>query len=218
MQNSFWLTVLMAFLLTGFESSACFAQSQNQINKINNYWDNLDKKYPNLHKTQKVGDIQKPGTIQKAGEIQIPRGIKAITQKSADCSHNFTVGADTLFDFDKSTLNSNAKETLNVLKPMITKLGAHPIKVEGHTDSKGNDPYNQTLSEKRAASVKAWLIENKICPDSAISTEGFGRQRPVDRNTNPDGSDNPVGRAHNRRVEIIVDTCKQISDSSTSSK
>lgn len=193
-------------------NTSCLAQSQNQMDKINDYWKNLDKRYPNLHKDMKTGDIQKPGEIQKAGEIQIPRGMKAITQKSEDCNHRFTVGSDTLFEFDKATLNSTALETLDVLKPLITKLGPHPIKVEGHTDGKGTDDYNQSLSERRAERVKNWLLENHICPATGISVEGYGKKRPVARNANPDGSDNPQGRALNRRVEIVVDTCKKLEE------
>jgi outer membrane protein OmpA-like peptidoglycan-associated protein len=136
--------------------------------------------------------------------------MKAITQAPSPCSQRFTVGADALFEFDKSTLNSFAKETLNALKPLLVKLGSHPVKVEGHTDSKGTDQYNQTLSEKRAEQVKNWLIENGVASTAAISTKGFGSLRPVARNANPDGSDNPEGRAKNRRVEIVVDTCTKL--------
>jgi hypothetical protein len=95
---------------------------------------------------------------------------------------------------------------------MIQKLGPHPVKVEGHTDGKGTEEYNQTLSEKRAERVKNWLLENHVAPVAAVSTEGFGKRKPVAPNTKPDGSDNPQGRALNRRVEIVVDTCKSVED------
>ncbi len=192
------------------------AQSPADLERINRNWDRINKNYSNLNKETKVGEFQKAGEIQKsgqiqaAGEIKIPRGLKAISSKKEECSHRFIVGSDTLFEFDKSTLNSFALETLNVLKPMIEKLGPHPVKVEGHTDSKGSDEYNQNLSEKRAQRVKNWLLENHVCPPSAVATEGFGEKRPVANNENADGSDNPQGRALNRRVEIIVDTCKKL--------
>lgn len=191
--------------------SSVFAQG-SQVEKINSFWDNLDKKYPNLNKKYETKELQKAGTFQKAGEIAIPRGIKAISRKAAPCSQHFVVGADTLFEFDKSTLTPFAMETLKELAPMISKLGSHPIKVEGHTDGKGTDEYNQSLSEKRAERVKNWLLENRIATILAVSTEGFGKKHPVAPNTKPDGSDNPQGRALNRRVEIIVDTCKDVSN------
>lgn len=194
------------------------AQSSSDVDRLNSFWNNLDKKYPNLNKKYETGEIQQPGgiqtpgNIQMPGNIQIPRGIKAITQKAAPCSQRFVVGADTLFEFDKSTLTPFAVETLKVLSPMIQKLGPHPIKVEGHTDGKGSEEYNQVLSEKRAERVKNWLLENHTAQVGVIATEGFGKRRPVAPNVKQDGSDNPQGRALNRRVEIVVDTCKSVED------
>ncbi len=75
------------------------------------------------------------------------------------------------------------------------------ITIEGHTDAIGDDPSNQTLSEARAASVQAALQE-RLGSGFTFNAVGFGESRPVAPNTNPDGSDNPDGRAENRRVEI----------------
>ena len=76
--------------------------------------------------------------------------------------------------------------------------------IEGHTDAKGADAYNQTLSEQRAASVKQWLVTNAQISGATITTRGLGKSKPVAHNTKPDGSDDPEGRAKNRRVQIIV--------------
>jgi outer membrane protein OmpA-like peptidoglycan-associated protein len=215
MRKSFFCgSFLLLSILTSLQAT-CLAQ------KDNDYWNNINKNYPNLNKPWRVPvEVQKPGEIQKPtkpiqvpGDIQIPRGIKAIKQNSSDCNQRFTVGADTLFEFDKATLTPFAVETLSALKPMIEKLGAHPIKVEGHTDGKGSDDYNQSLSERRAERVKNWLCENHVAVLAAVQTEGFGKRRPVASNTNPNGSDNPQGRAQNRRVEIVVDTCKTLDES-----
>ena len=65
--------------------------------------------------------------------------------------------------------------------------------------------YNQRLSERRAASVKNWLIAKDGLTSIHFETEGFGARNPVAPNTKPDGSDNPDGRQKNRRVEIIVE-------------
>ncbi|HEY9788721.1 MAG TPA: OmpA family protein, partial [Candidatus Obscuribacterales bacterium] len=133
------------------------------------------------------------------------------------CSERFLIGADTLFEFDKATLNPKAEETLNVLAPMIQRLGPHPIVVEGHTDAIGTDDYNQQLSERRAERVKNWLLQNHVAEPKALRIVGYGEQRPIAPNTKPDGSDNPVGRAQNRRVVIIVNTCKSIDDVASAS-
>ncbi|MBW1660432.1 MAG: OmpA family protein, partial [Deltaproteobacteria bacterium] len=75
---------------------------------------------------------------------------------------------------------------------------------EGHTDSKGSEEYNLALSQRRADSVKVWLIEEGGLKGITIITKGYGESKPVAPNTKPDGSDNPEGRAKNRRVEIYV--------------
>lgn len=76
--------------------------------------------------------------------------------------------------------------------------------IEGHTDGKGTDAYNNALSESRAAAVKTWLTTNAQANAAKISTRGLGKTKPVAHNTKPDGSDDPEARAKNRRVEIVV--------------
>ena len=79
------------------------------------------------------------------------------------------------------------------------------VRVEGHTDSKGSDAYNQRLSQRRAEAVVKYLIGKGIDP-SRLEAVGFGEGRPIAPNQNPDGSDNPTGRAKNRRTEFHVIT------------
>ena len=64
----------------------------------------------------------------------------------------------------------------------------------------------ERLSERRADSVKTWLIGKGGIPGGAIEARGFGKSKPIASNTRPDGSDNPEGRAKNRRVEIVIQT------------
>ncbi|HLK63043.1 MAG TPA: OmpA family protein [Bryobacteraceae bacterium] len=159
---------------------------------------------------QKPGEIQQPkGNWQKPGAIQVPKGIQAIRAIDATpCERRLVVGADALFDFDQSVLSPDAKKTLTALGPLIQKAGKHPIVIEGHTDAVGSDAYNQDLSERRAKAVRAWLIEQHLSEETAARVEGFGRKRPVAPNAKPDGSDDPEGRQKNRRVEVVIDTCK----------
>lgn len=159
---------------------------------------------------QKPGEIQKPrDTWQQPGAIQVPKGIQAIRTEEAKCTKRFSVGADALFEFDKATLTPDAEETLNALLPLLAKAGKHPAPaiIEGHTDAKGTDAYNQTLSEKRAQTVKDWLVAHGAVP-ATTPVQGWGKRKPVAPNTKPDGSDDPAGRQKNRRVEVVVDTCK----------
>jgi photosystem I P700 chlorophyll a apoprotein A2 len=88
-------------------------------------------------------------------------------------------------------------------------LRAHPgapVRIEGHTDAKGGDAYNQGLSERRAESVKAWLVSNAGIDGTTVTTRGLGETQPIAPNAKPDGTDDPEGRQRNRRVEITVRT------------
>jgi hypothetical protein len=71
-------------------------------------------------------------------------------------------------------------------------------------DSKGTQARNLDLSRERAQAVKNWLVKNGIA-EANIATKGFGEGYPVAPNTNDNGGDNPIGRALNRRVSIIVE-------------
>jgi len=155
---------------------------------------------------QKPGEIQKPkGTWQVPGQIQKPGDIQKVKEQ---CRSRYLVASDTLFDFDKSDLSAAAEKVLSSLGPMIQKEGQHPISIEGYTDSIGGDSYNQALSERRARAVEDWLTAHGFLKASATSIQGYGKNKPLAPNAKPDGSDNPEGRQKNRRVEIVVDTCK----------
>lgn len=115
------------------------------------------------------------------------------------------LAADVLFDFDKSTIKPEAASALHTVAEIINDKGkGRSVRIDGHTDSKGGDAYNQKLSERRAASVKQWLAEMEGLNAAKMSTQGFGAKRPVAPNVKPDGSDDPEGRQKNRRVEIVL--------------
>jgi len=174
-------------------ASAARAQTAEQLERIRNW-------------NPQVKEFQKPGEIQQAGEIQVPRGIQAVRLEVERCERRLEVGADALFAFDEWTLTPQAEETLVVLVPEIEKAGRHPVSIEGHTDGKGTDDYNKTLSEKRALTVKEWLVgHGAVAAQSPVVA--YGESRPVVPNEKPDGSDDPAGRQRNRRVEVVIDTC-----------
>ncbi|MCA1582881.1 MAG: OmpA family protein [Acidobacteria bacterium] len=116
------------------------------------------------------------------------------------------LAADVLFEFDKADVRLAAAETLKEAAAVIREKSGEKgsVRVEGHTDGKGSASYNQTLSERRAESVRKWLIETALLGQARISTSGFGAKKPVAPNQKPDGTDDPEGRQKNRRVEIIV--------------
>ena len=105
--------------------------------------------------------------------------------------------SDVLFDTAKHDLRPGAREKLARVSGI---LSAHPglkLEVEGHADSRGSDEYNMNLSERRAESVRNYLVSQNIQP-SMITAKGFGESRPVASN------DNAAGQQQNRRVELIV--------------
>ncbi|WP_132985235.1 OmpA family protein [Luteimonas terricola] len=108
------------------------------------------------------------------------------------------------FDFDKSTLRPDAVSILNEAIEILKRYPELKVEVAGHTDSKGTDAYNQALSERRATAVYDYLASNGIDSSRMVGPTGYGESRPIAPNTNDDGSDNPEGRAINRRTELNV--------------
>jgi outer membrane protein OmpA-like peptidoglycan-associated protein len=101
------------------------------------------------------------------------------------------------FDFDKATPKKVDEAELEKGREFLKKYPGFKVSLEGHTDSIGPDAYNQKLSEKRAASVKEWLVSKKV-DGSKIQTSGFGKTKPIADNKTK------AGRAENRRVEVLI--------------
>ena len=110
-----------------------------------------------------------------------------------------------LFDFDSADLRPEASEVLDGIVEVLELLENAPAIVKGHTDNVGDDDYNLQLSKERAEAVADHLIDAGIDP-GLLTTEGLGPNDPVADNTLEDGSDNPEGRARNRRVEVVLPT------------
>jgi outer membrane protein OmpA-like peptidoglycan-associated protein len=113
------------------------------------------------------------------------------------------LAADVLFDFDKAEILPKAQSALKQAAGLIRDKARGAVRVEGHTDAKGSDAYNQKLSERRALAVKAWLNDKEGLRNAQFLTQGFGARKPKASNKKPDGADDPEGRQQNRRVEII---------------
>lgn len=102
-----------------------------------------------------------------------------------------------LFGFDRSDLTDASRKTLNDLVTILKKYPDTNIEVQGHTDDKGTDEYNQGLSEKRASSVSAYLTANGVS-SSRVTTKGFGETAPKYSNATEEG------QSQNRRVEFLI--------------
>lgn len=104
---------------------------------------------------------------------------------------------DVLFDTASARLTAVAREKLARVGGILAAQPDLHIKAEGHTDNVGSADENQRLSERRAAAVFAYLVQQKI-PLTAVDTIGVGEARPIASN------DTAAGRQQNRRVELIV--------------
>ena len=105
--------------------------------------------------------------------------------------------SDVLFDFNKYTLKSEAREKLAKVSGILLAYPGLKLQVEGYTDNIGSDDYNQKLSQERADAVRDYLASQGV-EDTNISAMGYGKSDPIaDNSTN-------AGRAQNRRVEMVV--------------
>lgn len=101
------------------------------------------------------------------------------------------------FDFDSDIIRDESKPTLDKIVAMLKSEQTMQLIIEGHTDSDGTTDHNQILSQKRAESVKSYLVSAGIS-SSRLFTEGYGESMPVAPNTTA------TGKAQNRRVELVV--------------
>jgi outer membrane protein OmpA-like peptidoglycan-associated protein len=131
---------------------------------------------------------------QQAAELQ--RQLELLQAKPTDRGLVLTLG-DTLFDSGKSEIKSGASANLDRLTNFLTEYPERSVSIEGFTDSMGSEDANQSLSERRADSVKRYLVGRGIQSQRLTST-GHGENAPVADN------ESMAGRQQNRRVEVII--------------
>lgn len=101
------------------------------------------------------------------------------------------------FDFDKATLRPESTNELERLTKLLNDVPTLKIEISGHTDSKGADAYNKTLSNNRAKAVVDYLISKGIA-SGRLTSVGYGEEQPIDSN------DTEEGRQMNRRTEFKI--------------
>ena len=111
-----------------------------------------------------------------------------------------------LFAFGKADVDTPARAQLKEIAALLGEpmLVGRRVTVEGHADGVGSRHYNATLSEARAQAVIAVLAAGGVARDR-LHSRAYGKDRPLEPNTLADGTDNPDGRAKNRRVALVIE-------------
>ncbi|MBN2466058.1 OmpA family protein [candidate division WOR-3 bacterium] len=102
------------------------------------------------------------------------------------------------FDFDQATIKPESKPALDAAARMLNENPTINVEIQGHTDSKGSDSYNLSLSDRRAAAVVTYLVQILGIDMSRLTSRGYGEGMPIATN------DTDAGRALNRRVEFVI--------------
>ncbi len=145
-----------------------------------------------------VTDAPKVDKVSKLGKFPPITSLQPVES----CGTLITLEDGVLFDFGKSDIRPDAAQTLKSLAGVLNNAKVPAAHIYGHTDSVSDEAFNQQLSEARANAVKNDLAKNGVT--ATMDATGYGESKPVAPNENADGSDNPAGRALNRRVEIFI--------------
>ena len=132
----------------------------------------------------------------EAQTAELQRQIDALQAKVTDRGVVLTLG-DVLFASGKADLKEGAAGHLNQLVAFLREYPSRTVVIEGHTDSVGSDDLNQALSQRRADSVRSYLVRQGI-DVARLTTLGAGEGAPVAEN------ESAIGRQQNRRVEVII--------------
>lgn len=145
-----------------------------------------------------VKDAPKVEKVAKLGKFPPVESLKPVES----CGTVITLEDGVLFDFGKSDIRSEAAQTLKSLAGVLNNAKVPTAHIYGHTDSISDEAFNLQLSQERADAVSAELKKDGV--SAILDATGYGESKPVAPNENADGSDNPAGRALNRRVEIFI--------------
>jgi outer membrane protein OmpA-like peptidoglycan-associated protein len=140
----------------------------------------------------------------RAERLDLERQIAELNARETDRGLVVTLG-DLLFATGKSDLTGGAGPNLDKLAAFLGEYPDRTVLIEGHTDSVGSAESNYLLSQRRAESVRSYLVSRGV-QANRLSTAGLGQGSPVASN------DTATGRQQNRRVEVIISNTRSLSD------
>ncbi len=136
-----------------------------------------------------------PAPVVAPTPVVAPKPVEAPKPAPQPVKVAITIQAEALFDSDKSVLKPDGKKSIDDAIGKMKSVNVEMVIATGHTDSVGTDAYNQKLSERRATTVKEYMVSQGITA-AKVTTLGKGETQPVASNKTADG------RAKNRRVDI----------------
>ena len=174
------------------------AESRQRIEKAEAERDKvlLEAREAKARAAEQAAQASQSEALQARAELEsLQQQYAALAAKKTDRGMVMTLG-DVLFDTDEATLKPGATEIITRLADFLSRNETTRIRVEGHTDSTGDDAYNTELSRRRAQAVADALMTRSI-PGNRVEVIGRGEGFPVATN------DTSAGRQQNRRVEIV---------------
>ena len=180
-------------------SLAAQQQAQSQADAARRAAEDSERQKEEAQRATQEAERARAEAIQQKEEMRA-RLLAQLNQvlQTRDTVRGLVVNMpDVLFDFNKYTLKPAARERLARVSGIVLAYPDLKLEIEGHTDSIGSDEYNQTLSEKRAATVRDYLVSSGVSIAN-VGARGLGKSDPVADNSSA------AGRKLNRRVEMIV--------------
>ena len=149
-----------------------------------------------------INNVEKPFTNKELVEMFARRQLDA---REKEPGVIVTLPETVFFAFASADLSPPARQKIDAIAEVLNHSRAvqRQIAVVGHADAIGTEEANLALSQRRAEAVSQELIANRVRRER-LRAQGMGESSPIAPNTKPDGSDNPEGRAKNRRVEVII--------------
>jgi OOP family OmpA-OmpF porin len=135
------------------------------------------------------------GNPMLLGSFRFAEGGKSLKEQLDEAGRIVTHGI--LFDSGSDRIKAESYKTLANIGDLLTENPTLRLSIEGHTDSDGAEDYNLDLSNRRAASVRTYLIETYKIDGNRLESKGWGESTPIDTNATPEG------KANNRRVELV---------------
>jgi outer membrane protein OmpA-like peptidoglycan-associated protein len=159
---------------------------------------------------QQTGPVDEPRSAQHES-APVDKRAKAISEQHDKCATRLIVNAEALFQPHRWTLNYDAAQTLDVLGPMITKAGSHPTRITAKTFSSESDVENLDVSQRRAVTVRTWLVNHHFVATNTVADAANQDSPPASQvSAAASKTSTPTSRTSGQKngtVEVILDTC-----------